>query len=121
IHWAGASTARTLVETLRQRAAEQPDDLIYIFLADGETAAESLTYRELDREARAIGRLLQASGANDHPVLLVYPPGLRFIGAFFGCLYAGAIPTPAYPPASNKNALRLQSIIADSQPLAGLT
>ena len=30
--------------------------------------------------------------------MLVYPPGIDYIAAFFGCLYAGAIAVPAYPP-----------------------
>ena len=120
-HGAADFAAGILIDILRQRVEKQRDERIYLFLADGEVESDSLTYGELDREARAIGRMLQEAGAAGRPVLLVYPPGLRFIGAFFGCLYAGAIPTPAYPPASNKNALRLWSIIADSQPAMGLT
>ena len=31
-------------------------------------------------------------------VVLAYPPGLEFIAAFFGALYAGCVAVPAYPP-----------------------
>ena len=30
--------------------------------------------------------------------MLAYPPGLEFIAAFFGALYAGCVAVPAYPP-----------------------
>jgi thioester reductase-like protein len=33
-------------------------------------------------------------------VLLAYPPGLEMICAFFGCVRAGLIPVPVYPPSS---------------------
>ena len=29
--------------------------------------------------------------------MLVFPPGLDFIAAFFGCLYAGVLPVPEVP------------------------
>ena len=53
--------------------------------------------------------------------LLLYPPGLDFITAFLGCLYAGVIPVPAYPPRANRSFERLQTIIADSQAVFALT
>ena len=111
----------TFVDLLRRRAEERPSEQVYTFLADGERESESLTYATLDREARAIARRLQHAGASGEPVLLVLPPGLQFISAFFGCLYAGSIATPAYPPASKKHAQRLWSIAADARPRVGLT
>jgi amino acid adenylation domain-containing protein/FkbM family methyltransferase/non-ribosomal peptide synthase protein (TIGR01720 family) len=54
-------------------------------------------------------------------VLLLYPPGLDYVAAFFGCLYAGAVAVPAYPPRRNRNMLRLESIVKDAQATAALT
>ncbi|MGD0213726.1 MAG: fatty acyl-AMP ligase [Terriglobales bacterium] len=34
-------------------------------------------------------------------LLLAYPPGLEMICAFFGCVRAGLIPVPVYPPSSH--------------------
>ncbi|MEO1693572.1 MAG: AMP-binding protein, partial [Cyanobacteria bacterium J06631_6] len=47
--------------------------------------------------------------------LLLYPPGLEFIAAFLGCLYAGVIAVPVYPPRKGQGLFKLQSIAADSQ------
>jgi acyl-CoA synthetase (AMP-forming)/AMP-acid ligase II len=111
----------TLVDILRYRALYQPAQLAFTFLQDGETESSSLTYQELDRQARAIATQLQSFGATGSLALLLYPPGLEFIAAFFGCLYAGAVAIPAYPPRRNHNMSRLQTIVASCQAAVGLT
>ncbi|HEY0098013.1 MAG TPA: MupA/Atu3671 family FMN-dependent luciferase-like monooxygenase, partial [Pyrinomonadaceae bacterium] len=104
----------SLVELLRHRALHQPDRLAYTFLAGGDVAETHFTYGELDRRARAIASQLQAQGREGQRVLLLYPAGLEYIAAFFGCLYAGAVAVPTYPPRLNRNLLRLQSIVTDA-------
>ena len=104
----------TLVELLRWRASHQSDQRAYTFLTKGEEEL-SLTYAELDRQARAIGAMLQRQGASGERVLLLYPAGLEYIAAFFGCLYAGVLAVPAYPPRSNRSLRRIESIVADAQ------
>src|SRR5262249_32608281 len=99
----------------------QPDRLAYAFLTDGEVEETSLTYGELDRMARSGAALLQSMGATGERVLLLYPPGLDFVAAFFGCLYAGAIAVPVYPPRQNRTISRIASIIADARPSVALT
>lgn len=111
---------KTLIELLRARAGSQPDKNAYTFLLDGETEEARLTYGELDQRARAIGARLQSLGAKDQPVLLLYPPGLDYIAAFFGSLYAGAVAVPVYPPTSRRSIPRLWSIIKDAQPRVAL-
>jgi acyl-CoA synthetase (AMP-forming)/AMP-acid ligase II len=111
----------TLVELLRTRAGSHPDKNAYTFLIDGETAEISLSYGELDQRARAIGARLQSLNAKDQPVLLLYPPGLEYIAAFFGCLYAGAIAVPVYPPTSQRSLPRLGIIVKDARPRVALT
>src|ERR1044071_1774923 len=106
----------TLVELLRWRALGQPDRLAYTFLADGETEESSLTYQELDRQARAIAASLQKVEIRGERALLLYPPGLGFIVGFFGCLYAGVIAVPAYPPSPplERSMPRLLAIVDDA-------
>jgi acyl-CoA synthetase (AMP-forming)/AMP-acid ligase II len=111
----------TLVDLLEYRAQNQPDSTAYIFLEDGETEAGRLTYKELDRHARAIAVTLQSLDATGSRALLLYPPGLEFIAAFFGCLYAGVVAVPAYPPRRNQNMSRLQAIVTSSQATVALT
>ncbi len=109
----------SLVEVLRRRALESPGRRIYTFLdGDGQESA-SFTCEELDRRARTLAALLQERPAER--ALLLYPPGLEFIAAFFGCLYAGVTAVPAYPPRPGRDQPRLGSIAADCRAALVLT
>jgi amino acid adenylation domain-containing protein len=116
-----AKGCATLVDLLRNRAAQQTNRLAYTFLVDGENEGGSLTYAQLDQQARAIASMLQATGAEGERVLLLHNAGLQYIVAFLGCLYAGAIPVPAYPPRFNRSLSRIQTIMKDAQTAAVLT
>ncbi len=111
----------TLVDVLRYRALDQPERRAFAFLDDGETESAHLTYAELDQRARAIGAQLQKVNAAGERVLLLYPPGLEYIAAFFGCLYAGAIAVPIYPPRPNRTPERLREIAIDARATVALT
>jgi amino acid adenylation domain-containing protein len=114
-------SCKTAIEILRQRSYLQPDINAFTFLEDGETATATLTYRELDLHSRTIAAQLQALNLSGERALLLYPPGLDYIAAFFGCLYAGVIAVPAYPPRNQRNTPRIQAIVADAQAAIALT
>ena len=108
----------TLIELLSQRAEEKKDKQAYIFMTNGNTEGVSLSYGELDCQARAIAAQLQKYRVRGERVLLLYPQSLDFIAAFFGCLYAGAIaiPVPAPEASRLKRTLpRLQAIAQDAE------
>ncbi len=112
----------TLAGMLRARAAERPDQVAFTFLADGEVEAERLTYAEIDRRASAVAAALRESVPPGERALLLYPSGLEFIAAFFGCLYAGVVAVPAYPPRPNdRSQSRLRAIARDAEPRVALT
>ncbi|MCA9107861.1 MAG: fatty acyl-AMP ligase, partial [Planctomycetales bacterium] len=109
------------VDRLRYWAEAIPDELAFIYLVDGEQEEIRWTYADLDARARRIGAKLVAMGLRGQRALLLYPPGLEFVAAFFGCHYAGAIPVPAYPPRRNRNMGRIQAISEDADAKAALT
>src|SRR5215207_9926517 len=111
----------TLVELLRSRAACQPDQRAYLYLENGETEKAQLTYAELNHRARCIAAQLQSLGANGQRVLLLYPTGTEYIAAFFGCLYAGAVAVPVFPPRPNRTLDRLEAIVTDAHATIALT
>ncbi|MCC5615262.1 fatty acyl-AMP ligase [Nostoc sp. CHAB 5836] len=111
----------TLVELLLYRAQNQSEQKAYTFLQSTEAEAASLTYKELHTQAQAIAASLQALNLVGERALLLYQPGLDFIAAFFGCLYAGVIAVPAYPPRRNQKLSRLQAIAVDAQAKIVLT
>jgi acyl-CoA synthetase (AMP-forming)/AMP-acid ligase II/acyl carrier protein len=113
--------AGSLVEILSWRAEHQPDDTAYIFLNDGEGDETWVSYLQLDRASRSIAGALQGIAAPGERVLLLYPSGPHFIAAFFGCLRAGLIAVPLYPPRPNRTLSRLLNVVADSGARLALT
>jgi len=80
--------ASDVVERLDQLAGIQPDSPACIFLPDGEQEGSRWTYLELRRRIHAVGEMLRQNAAPGDRAVLLYPAGLDFIAAFFGCLYA---------------------------------
>ena len=110
-----------LVNLVRHRALTEPDNLAFGYLVDGETELIEMSNRELDRQARAIGAWLESLDLAGGRALLLYPPGLEFVAAFFGCLYAGVVAVPVYPPRRNRSLARIQAIADDAQAAVALT
>ncbi|MEL7037219.1 MAG: fatty acyl-AMP ligase [Cyanobacteria bacterium J06592_8] len=111
----------TLVDLLRERSTQQPQQVAYRFLVDGETDQVCLSYQDLDRESQAIAVHLQSICKPGERALLLYQPGLDYIKAFFGCLYAGVVAVPAYPPRPNRSLERIEAILADAEATVALT
>ena len=114
----------TLAEMLALRAAADPDRRAFVYVEDASGIELTATFGELDRRARAIAATLEKSGARGQRVLLLYPTGIDYVAAFFGCLYAGAVAVPAYPPDPtrlDRSLPRLMAIVNDCQPLLALT
>lgn len=106
-----------VIELLSMRASEQPNDLAYTFLADGEVEAGSFTYAQLDQHARALGALLQHLNGTGERALMIYPSSIDTIAGFLGCLYGGTIAVPVVPPQPNRAARtlpRLQTVVEDA-------
>lgn len=65
---------------------------------DGSERA-ALTFGQIERRAGMVAaRLLAAGGQPGDRAVLMFPPGLEFLAAFFGCARAGIIAVPVMPP-----------------------
>jgi 8-amino-7-oxononanoate synthase/acyl carrier protein len=104
-----------LVEQLRYWSVALPEKIAFRFLGRGDDEHGELSYSQLDTRARAIAAKLLSLGMAGQRALMLYPPGLDFVAAFFGCHYAGVIPVPANPPRRNRNFDRIHSIAGDAQ------
>jgi malonyl CoA-acyl carrier protein transacylase len=102
-----------LVDRLRYWSEQQGAEVAFYFTSDGDDEVK-ITYAQLDMRARAIAARLMDLGMAGERALLLYPPGLDFITAFFGCLFAGMVVVPAYPPRRNRNMGRIQAISDDA-------
>jgi len=92
----------SILDQLQTLADKHPDKLLYSYLDVDGDPIEGYTYARFLLRAEAIAEHLLGCGgfsAGDR-LLLAYPPGLEMICAFFGCVRAGLVPVPVYPPSS---------------------
>jgi acyl-CoA synthetase (AMP-forming)/AMP-acid ligase II/alkylation response protein AidB-like acyl-CoA dehydrogenase/acyl carrier protein len=108
------TTAATLMAALDARASVDPDRVVFTFLRDGELESGSLTYGQLRERALAIAAGLKSQCAAGSRAILLYPQGLEFPVALFGCFYAGVVGIPASVPSRKKGVDVLRRIAADS-------
>ncbi|SMF97469.1 non-ribosomal peptide synthase domain TIGR01720/amino acid adenylation domain-containing protein [Methylomagnum ishizawai] len=116
------SHANHFVELLRWRAESHPERTA-LYCLDGDGAALQHRYADLDLRARAVAARLQAIAAPGERAVILLPSGAGYVEAFLGCLYAGVIAVPAYPPESLRPqpVRRLAAILADARPRVVLT
>jgi 1-acyl-sn-glycerol-3-phosphate acyltransferase len=91
--------AQTLAEVLEWHLARHADRL-HLVLLDDAGGERSVTYAELDAEARAVAAGLHERGLEPgQAVAIMLPTGAEYFYTFFGILLARGIPVPIYPPA----------------------
>ncbi len=106
----------TLLEALSARAAEHGDREAYVFLDDDRDAAPTaLSYAELARRVQRVAARIATVMSPGDRALLLYPTGVEYLEAFLGCLAAGVIAVPAYPPSNPavRASSRLRDLAAD--------
>ncbi|WP_028400711.1 fatty acyl-AMP ligase [Ectobacillus panaciterrae] len=115
------TNSSSLVSLLRHKAEELGERTVFTFLDFDKNTQSFLTFAELDRSAKAIASAIQGTAIKGERAILMFHSGLDYIKAFFGCLYAGVIAVPVYPPGQSRHALRLRSIFENSSPSIALT
>lgn len=112
------SVPPSFAHVLFERAQSTPDAeaLRYLNVPTGQ-----LTYGALQQRAATVAaRLAQVVRPGERAVLLL-PPGPDYVAAFFGCLQAGVIAVPTYPPLNKRQVPRLVSVVRDAEPRVVLT
>jgi 1-acyl-sn-glycerol-3-phosphate acyltransferase len=96
---AAAAEARTLIDVLEWHVARNPDRMHVTVLEDERTVLGRMSYVDLAKAAKTVaaGLIAQDVVPGDR-IALMLPTGTEFFTAFFGILYAGAVPVPIYPP-----------------------
>jgi acyl-CoA synthetase (AMP-forming)/AMP-acid ligase II len=114
-------TFSSLVTLLAKHAETQPDERAYIFLSDRGAEEAVLTFRGLYEAAQALAvRLTRMTRPGDR-ALLVFPSGLEFLVAFFGCQIARVIAVPMMLPRRQSARDASGGIIANCEPAIALT
>ncbi|MBC7812460.1 MAG: fatty acyl-AMP ligase [Burkholderiales bacterium] len=116
-HCNASNLRKSIIQALRQHAFDKPDDPAFIFVKNKSLEDQTLSYSELLLRASSIAQRLKSQGCEKgQRALLVYPSGLDYVEAFLGCLMAGVVAVPVYPPANKKHIPRILAILRDCQP-----
>jgi acyl-CoA synthetase (AMP-forming)/AMP-acid ligase II len=114
-------TFSSLVALLARRAESQPDDPAYIFLSDRGAEEAKLTFRQLHDASLALAARLTGIARPGDRAILVFPPGLEFLIAFFGCQIARVIAVPMMVPRRQGARDASAAIISNCEPVVALT
>lgn len=109
------------VDVLLFHASKTPDKEAYLFLDQGETITETISYAQLAERAQALAVNLLKSYPKGTRVMLLFPSCIDYMVAFFGCLFAEMIAVPVFPPRGRKHNSRLDAIVSDSSAKVALT
>ncbi|MBQ4859986.1 non-ribosomal peptide synthetase, partial [Pseudoalteromonas sp. MMG007] len=97
---------------LANHAKTQGDELAFTYIED-DGVISTLTFDNLHYTAKVVGNALLNNFSMGDKVVLLIPQGMDYIKAFIGCLYAGVVAVPLYPPKNNQHANRVHSVIND--------
>ncbi|MBW1598049.1 fatty acyl-AMP ligase [Streptomyces sp. JJ38] len=110
-----------LPEVLRSRAGRHPSKRAYVFLNGYGEEADEITYGGLYARAMAVAEELVGHCRPGDRALLLFPPGLDFIVAYFACLYAHVVAVPVNPPRKSRVHQATLGIVRDCEPAVALT
>jgi acyl-CoA synthetase (AMP-forming)/AMP-acid ligase II len=114
-------TFSSLVTLLAKRAESQPDERAYIFLGDRGAEEAAITFRELHDAALALAARVTKIARPGDRAILVFPPGIEFVIAFFGCQIARVIAVPMMVPRRQSARDSSAAIMANCAPVVALT
>ncbi|WP_180977583.1 AMP-binding protein [Janthinobacterium sp. ROICE36] len=106
---------------MREHAQARPDAIAFRFLNDLASAPQELNYHQLWQEAGVVANFLGTVASPGSRIMLFYPPGLEYIKAFYGCMLAGMVAVPLYPPRRNSKSDRLTKVARSCQSVLALT
>src|SRR5580698_743482 len=93
----------SILDKLDSLGDQHPQKLLYSYIDLNGNQLEGYSYESFLHRTKVIAGHLRKEyrfAAQDR-LLLAYPPGLEMICAFMGCVRAGLIPVPVYPPSSH--------------------
>jgi acyl-CoA synthetase (AMP-forming)/AMP-acid ligase II len=100
----------TIYDFLAVHADSKGNDEAFTFIEDNGDVSR-ISFHELHQKALSVAQYLTREFKSGTKVVLLFPPGLEYVQAFLGCLYAGIVAVPLYPPQSKKHAGRVLSVI----------
>jgi acyl-CoA synthetase (AMP-forming)/AMP-acid ligase II len=115
---------QSLPGLLRELAARHAHQRAFTFMDYpdlGSTGrSRTLTWAQLHDRARAVAGQLRATARPGDRAVLLVPQGLDYVAGFLGCLMAGVIAVPLFPPDQPGHENRVAAVIEDCEPACAL-
>jgi acyl-CoA synthetase (AMP-forming)/AMP-acid ligase II len=111
----------TIVDSMIEHAQLRPEATAFRYISDLVQAPDELNYAQLLQAASGIAHFLREQAEPGSRVMLFFPPGMDYIKAFFGCLLAGMVAVPLYPPRRNVKSDRIVKVAQSCQSVLALT
>jgi thioester reductase-like protein len=105
----------TLNSVLTYWSQVQPDRRAYTMLDTNGVEDSYITYGDMYSQVINIAQRLLSEGLQSRNAILLYPPGIEFIVAFLGCLYAGVLPAPIHIPKRNRSNKKISDIVSATE------
>lgn len=112
--------AASVLDQLARHARLTPERIAFTFVRE-DGREESFGHGALAARVDALAGLLARQAPPGARALLLYPPGLAFVTAFFACLRAGLVAVPAAPPRRHGGERHLRALLVDADPALALT
>lgn len=113
-------TAQTILHHMQHNAESNASGNAFTFLSD-DGSTESLTHSQLWQDVCKVSRYLRMTVSPGSRILIFYPSGLEYIKVFYGCLLAGMVAVPLYPPRRNVKSDRIVKIAESCSASLALT
>lgn len=108
------ATELTIIDCLITHTHTSPGSTAFIFLEDGDTESNRLTYATLLADVKALAAGLSGKLSAGQRALLIFQDMQSFITAFLACQYAGIVAIPVPFIKGKRQFGRLENIMEDA-------
>jgi acyl-CoA synthetase (AMP-forming)/AMP-acid ligase II len=109
------------VDLLTEQATLFADKVAYAFMEDGDKVTDTVSFADMVQRAHAVAVELRRRAPVGSRILLLYPSCIDYMVGFFGCLCAGMIAVPIFPPRNSRHNVRLEAVARDCDAALALT
>ncbi|NQZ11291.1 MAG: AMP-binding protein, partial [Algicola sp.] len=111
----------SIIDCLVKNATDKPDEIAYEFVTTLSVPTQTITYQQLYTDVSQIAKNLLDNVKPGKCVVLLYPPSIEYIKAFFACVMAGVVAVPLYPPKKNSKSDKVFVVAQASKARFALT
>ncbi len=111
----------SIIDYVVENARERPYGIAFKYLIEGESDSKEINNIDLLEQSIVIAEFLKGVTPAGSRIMLFFSSSVNYVLAFYGCLFAGMIAVPLYPPRRNIKSERIVNVVQDADSAIGLT